>query len=487
VTGRFALTIGVDYARSALQPLPAAPNDARELAEVLGDPGIGGFDVTPSVNEPAQLVKERIEGLFRNTEPQDLVLLAFSGHALRATDPYLALADTDPSLPLSTTIGRRFLSSVLDHAPVEHIVVVLDCCYSAGFRFFAPDGLLQPRQGICVMSSSLADQASWAGDFTSVFTSALIEGLRTGRADGFDDRAADGLITARELFAVAADACRRSRRRQEARLHLVNGADGDIVVARRVGSLTGGPLPVRLAPGKQAASSTRPPSARHLPEAYQSPQRHETPGVLLAPPPQPAPSWPPPPQPAPLPPAPQPPPASGPAVNVAPVSRRLGARAIDLGVWLGITLAVSATGSAYLVATGNEEPTAADPIFPVMNGAYLALIGCYEAVTVARFSGSVGKRILGLRVISTRSRPIRSGLLRAGALFAYAAVSSIDVALYQAHLWSAMVIALPLIMITGFSLLLDSRRRAAWDYLAGTIVVVDQPAPPLTPLVGNGS
>ena len=252
---RLALTIGADYGHSLLSSLSAAPRDIKELAAVLGDPTIGGFLVESSINEPGQIVRERIERLFLSARSDDLVVVAFSGHAITPADPGLALADTDPELPLSTTIGRRFFSSVLDEAVVEQLVVILDCCYSGGFRISGNDPLIRPRRGICVMTSSLANQESQAVGQLSVFTAGLVDGLRSGSVSG--GQRADGLITARDLFAAGAEACRRSPIHQEARLHLDNDDDGDIVMARRPGGTGSRPLPIRTGP-----SRVSPPSAR---------------------------------------------------------------------------------------------------------------------------------------------------------------------------------------------------------------------------------
>jgi hypothetical protein len=81
---RSALIIASDvYADAGLKRLRAPANDARELAAVLHDPAIGGFEVRTLLNEPAHEVNLAVEEFFADRLPDDLLLLHFSCHGSR--------------------------------------------------------------------------------------------------------------------------------------------------------------------------------------------------------------------------------------------------------------------------------------------------------------------------------------------------------------------------------------------------------------------
>jgi len=63
MTGRRrALIVAIDeYQHAELSRLPSAAADAEALARVLGDPGIGRFDVQILRNEQAHRVREEVE------------------------------------------------------------------------------------------------------------------------------------------------------------------------------------------------------------------------------------------------------------------------------------------------------------------------------------------------------------------------------------------------------------------------------------------
>ena len=83
---RRALIVANDtYDHASFAQLRAPAADAEALADVLGDPEIGGFTVAVVHNEPSYDVQTRIEDVFADSRPDDLLLLHFSGTASRAT------------------------------------------------------------------------------------------------------------------------------------------------------------------------------------------------------------------------------------------------------------------------------------------------------------------------------------------------------------------------------------------------------------------
>lgn len=83
-TRRALIVANFEYQDSGFRRLVSPVRDAEELARVLGDPSIGGFEVTTLLNENAADVNHKIEEFFIFSEPKpdDLLLLYFSGHGV---------------------------------------------------------------------------------------------------------------------------------------------------------------------------------------------------------------------------------------------------------------------------------------------------------------------------------------------------------------------------------------------------------------------
>jgi uncharacterized caspase-like protein len=98
-----------DYADAGLRRLVAPERDAEELAAVLADPQIAGFDVTVLVNEPHHVVGEAIADFYADCRRGDLALLYFSGHGLKDDEGrlYLAMSDTRRTASCSPACPRR--------------------------------------------------------------------------------------------------------------------------------------------------------------------------------------------------------------------------------------------------------------------------------------------------------------------------------------------------------------------------------------------
>ncbi len=216
---KFALIVGNSaYEDRSLAGLVSPASDVRGLAEVLADPGIGGFDeVTPFVNESEVRVRRAVASLFARKKPDDLLLLYFSTHGILDENGrlFLAARDTQRDLLKATAISAAFITDEMDNSSSRRQVPILDCCQSGSFArgakgvtgtsvstasAFEGNGF-----GRVVLTATDATQYAWDGDqliggsnvSASVFTRHLTEGLRTGAADEDDD----GRITLDELFA----------------------------------------------------------------------------------------------------------------------------------------------------------------------------------------------------------------------------------------------------------------------------------------------
>ena len=257
------------YTDDGLTALRAPFADASDLEQVLNDPQLGDFRVLKLVDQPAMVVRRQLEVFFRDRATTDLLVVYLSGHGLKDDDGNLhfAMTDTDRELLLSTAVPASLLSELMNRCRARQQVMLLDCCYSGAFarslvskgdtRVGVGDTLA--GRGRVVLTASDALQYSFEGEALgdeaprSVFTRAIVEGMRTGAAD-LDH---DGTITPDELFDYACDRLRAEGRSQTPRKWALD-VGGDIILVR-----TGGhqvqPAPVLT---KKAAG---PPPARVRP------------------------------------------------------------------------------------------------------------------------------------------------------------------------------------------------------------------------------
>jgi hypothetical protein len=210
-----ALIIAVDeYDDERFDGLRAPANDAEGLRDVLGDHEIGAFDVTVLPNPNAPDALRAIEEFFANRHRDDLLVLYFTCHGIK--DPigrlHLVMKDTRFGLYASTAVSASWLAERINDTRSRRVVLFLDCCYSGayhdGLRSKAamhvdPGEQLGGRGRVVITASSAveysfeSDQLSQSDRRLSIFTKAVIEGLRTGDAD----RDNDGRISVDDLFA----------------------------------------------------------------------------------------------------------------------------------------------------------------------------------------------------------------------------------------------------------------------------------------------
>jgi hypothetical protein len=217
---RIALIVANDkYDHEGLRNLAAPVADAEVLGRVLADPQIGNFAVRVACNKSSSEIQEQIEGLFTDSDPDDVLVLHFSCHGLKSESGELFFAAPNTRLDRlgSTAIPAHFVQRCMGHSRSRGIVLLLDCCYGGAFRQGVavrasgnanvfdnfprdnPDG----GRGRAVITASNAVEYAFEGDQLSssrsrpsVFTAALTEGLATGDAD----RDEDGFISLSELY-----------------------------------------------------------------------------------------------------------------------------------------------------------------------------------------------------------------------------------------------------------------------------------------------
>ena len=249
-TGRRSalLVANAAYQDPGLSQLRSPVADIQALADVLGEPSIGAFGVDMLTDASEAVLRRRVAAFFADREPDDVLLLHFSCHGLKDQRGrlYLAAADTELSSLAATGLPASFVSEQMSESVSRSVLLILDCCYSGAFARDTPvradrtvhlaDEFRSGGTGRTVLTASSATEYSFeGGQITSydaqpsVFTEALVRGLRTGGAD-LDH---DGEITVDELFGYISQRLREARVGQVPRKWSFE-TTGALVVARSV-------------------------------------------------------------------------------------------------------------------------------------------------------------------------------------------------------------------------------------------------------------
>ncbi|MEV7097070.1 caspase family protein [Amycolatopsis sp. NPDC051045] len=218
-----------EYDNAGLQRLGSPAADADALAGVLADRAISDFDVQVVRNETAHVVQAEIEDLCAEGRPDDVLLLHFSCHGLKDDSGglYFAARNTRPDRLRSTAVPAQFVQQCIRQSRSRSIVLLLDCCYGGAFgqgvavRATGDANVLDSfrgGRGRAVITASNSIEYAFEGARLaegqpaqpSVFTSALVEGLRTGEAD----RDEDGWIALGELYEYLFDRVRERNPKQ---------------------------------------------------------------------------------------------------------------------------------------------------------------------------------------------------------------------------------------------------------------------------------
>ncbi len=213
---RLALLIGnTKYKAEGLAKLIPPPNSIYDVADVLMNPDIGGFEeVITLVDEPADAVRRTIAQFYANKTVDDQLLLYFMGHAALGKRGHLHLIanDTEPELLRGTSIPSTFIADEMDNSLSEKQIVIFDCHYSDTAPSEAPGAIGRSidtaetfsRNGHqrIVVTAYDSTEYNWNNGHIlgkaepSQFTRHFIDGLRSGAADANED----GKITIGELF-----------------------------------------------------------------------------------------------------------------------------------------------------------------------------------------------------------------------------------------------------------------------------------------------
>lgn len=210
--GRYALLVATsEYFAPGLRDLHTV-EEAEELRRLLADQELGAFDTAHTVlNGTKAEIERRVESLFQNKDPDDLVLLYLAGHGITNDDDQLffAATDTEPQLPYSTAVPAQVVDRIVTESQAGWKAIFLDCCYSGVFNHGAAHRGGEPVNvvehfggGRFTMTATNEIEYSYerrpAADVRpgSRFTAAIIEAITSGAPDVDGD----GVMTFNELY-----------------------------------------------------------------------------------------------------------------------------------------------------------------------------------------------------------------------------------------------------------------------------------------------
>lgn len=253
---RLALVIATQtYADPSLRQLRAPARDVEELRGVLADSDVGGFELTAVTDRGAHEIRLAIEDFLVDRRTDDLLLIYLTCHGLVDVRRrlFFAASDTRKDRLAATGVEAQWLLQQLDDCRARRQVVILDCCFSGAFANATKgdvdlglgDRLHGGGRGRVVLTASRGSEYSFEGEPVagsqmpaSVFTSALVQGIRSGAADV--DR--DGFISVDDAYEYAFGQLRALGAQQTPQRWLY-GAEGDIFLARSPAGPAASPVP----------------------------------------------------------------------------------------------------------------------------------------------------------------------------------------------------------------------------------------------------
>jgi|GEM_PF-2049966 len=232
---RYAILIASSkFKDSNLQTLQCTENDVDGLNEILKSPNYCNFAATyPAKNLQNWKILQKIEGILKKANKDDLVLIYYSGHGKLDSSGklHLATVNTDISTLKTTSIPIEFIKSIIEDSKTNKVVIILDCCYSglAGeelSRGGMDDSLQSFSSGTYILTASSGIQQSKERESEKygVFTKHIIEGIRSWEAAN-----QDGNITMDSLFTYIKEQMKNERNQTPMKWDLK--VKGEIIIA----------------------------------------------------------------------------------------------------------------------------------------------------------------------------------------------------------------------------------------------------------------
>lgn len=215
---KIALMIGISEYGSGLNSLPSALRDIEAMQQVFGPLENGGFDEVKCLANPnPPMMREAIETLLSHRHKNDLIVLFFSGYIVQDNQGKLYFSTSvtcktsKTELIRVSTVPATFVQDLINNSECQQVVLILDCCLEDVSLEEITQNIdnsidIQTELGgegrVILSCFTFNQQFSQQEDIDinhAVYTSYLIEGMKTGVAD-LDD---DGWITFKELHQYA--------------------------------------------------------------------------------------------------------------------------------------------------------------------------------------------------------------------------------------------------------------------------------------------
>jgi len=168
-------------------------------------------------------------------------------------------------------------------------------------------------------------------------------------------------------------------------------------------------------------------------------------------------------------------------VRIAPAGVRIGAKAIDIGCYLVLQIVVGIVIALVWIATGGIESdtfstgsnmfatSSPDLLFSIAAGIVLLAVDLlYNVVCTARFGGTPGKLMVGIKVIYQDGRRIdlRGAFLRFSPILGLTILGMVPIVNILASL-----VRLGLLIANLVLVLVDDRRKDVFDRIGSTYVI----------------
>ena len=220
-----AILIGVtDYEAATTPDLPLVGNDVSQLYSTLTQ--YGQFEkkhvVRVSESSPfkptAKVIKSQFSQWLNKAEPDDSLLVYFSGHGYRDTEGnlYMATSDFDIKCPAETGLTISWVRDQIAACKASFKLLILDSCHAGSEKSVGLDNRVAAKdlgspfedlKNVVTIASSQADEKSlfYFDQKRSLFSFWLTEGLK-GHAD-FNQ---DGKVDIDELYKYVSRRVRHS-------------------------------------------------------------------------------------------------------------------------------------------------------------------------------------------------------------------------------------------------------------------------------------
>lgn len=270
---RRALLIGNGkFDDPGIPALKSPVSEAEEFAELLGQKDIGDYTVKLCLDLPSWEIRREVQLFCESAHFDDVLLIYLSGHGVKDSDGNLHFGtrDTNQKILNATSLAFRFLNERMNKSDAGKKVLLIDSCYSGaiggelGAKNVAQtvtknDFANDESQGMIIIASSSAGQASFeereGGVIRSRFTKHLMEGIKTGKAD----RDNDGVITVDDVYkyicnAMKGEAANKPQAPRQTPQRWALGLDGTLKVASNPG-WTRSHIPDNISKGLQSRVS----------------------------------------------------------------------------------------------------------------------------------------------------------------------------------------------------------------------------------------